>query len=254
MGACGRVWQSAAAVDISLDPKNAMANKPPLPNNRTLVDRVLDRIKNNQVAAVIIVLGIGLGALAGLSDSLRKLSEALPSFSSSDVAGEWHSAPAQFYPIGPEIMILRLQESVGNQLIGDIEFRTLQGKTRSNQFDILDGKREGRKLAFAFSSGAVLYKSTESVTLRETVSGELVDGELRLLYVREGHTGVPVTARRVQSKGASGASLTLRSSGVQRHGTLAARRCGTCCASRPGHHAVARRSAQTLRPTARELH
>ena len=33
---------------------------------------------------------------------------------------------------------------------------------------------------------------------------------------------------------------------MQRHGTLAARRCGTCCTSRPGRHAVVRRSAQTL--------
>jgi hypothetical protein len=32
----------------------------------------------------------------------------------------------------------------------------------------------------------------------------------------------------------------------QGHGTLAATRCGTCCASRPGHRAVVRGSARTL--------
>ena len=33
---------------------------------------------------------------------------------------------------------------------------------------------------------------------------------------------------------------------MQRHATLAARHCGTCCTSRPGRHTAARRSAQTL--------
>ena len=179
-----------------------MASKSSQPDNRTRVDRFLDRLKNNRVVAVIIVLGIGLGALAGLSDSLKKLSDVLPSFSSADVSGEWHSAPTQFYPIGAEIMVLRLKESVGTQLMGELEFRTPQGQLRSNSYDVLDGKREGRKVAFAFSSGAVRHASASDkpVVLRETVTGELVGDELRLVYQREGHTGVPVTVRRVQEK------------------------------------------------------
>lgn len=167
-------------------------------DSRTRVDRILDRIKNNRIAALIIVAAIGLGGLAGLTDSLTRLSRLLPSLSSPDVSGEWHSTASAFYPIGPEIMVLRLQESVDGQVVGNLEFRTLQGEARSRRFDVLDGKRVGKKLSFAFSSGAVLYTPKESITLKESVTGELVGQELRLLYVRQGHTGVPVTARRVE--------------------------------------------------------
>ena len=89
-----------------------MPRKPPPPDGRTQVDRILDRIKNNRLAAAIIVIGLGLGALAGLTDSLKKLADAVMGLSTPDLTGEWRTAPAQFYSIrGPEIMVLRLQET-----------------------------------------------------------------------------------------------------------------------------------------------
>jgi hypothetical protein len=157
--------------------------------------------------AVVIVIVMGLGALAGLTESLKKLGDVLPSLSAQDVAGEWHTIPAEFYPIGPEVMVLRLQESMGNKVIGTIEFRTPPGEPRSDRFEVLDGKRDGKKLTLVFSTGAVLYsgRSAEPKVLQESVTGEMANGELRLLYQREGHGGISVTARRMPVKTGGGA-------------------------------------------------
>ena len=75
-----------------------MPKATPKADSRTLVDQFLDRIKNNRVAAVVIIVCIGVGALASLTDSTRKLSEALSSFSKPGLAGEWTSDTAAFYP------------------------------------------------------------------------------------------------------------------------------------------------------------
>lgn len=166
-------------------------------DNRTLVDRLLDSIKNNHVAAVIIIASLGIGAIASLTDSTKKLSDLLSSFSNVSLAGEWKSDLAVFYPIGPEFMRLRLQEAVAGQVVGSVQFSGNQD-IPARKFGLLDGKREGKKLTFSFDSGAHSYEGEgKSVPLRETVIGELVGSELHLVYQRERHGGVPVTARRV---------------------------------------------------------
>jgi hypothetical protein len=177
-----------------------MPKAPPKADSRTLVDQLLDRIKNNRVAAVIIVVCLAAGALASLTDSTKKLFDALSSFSKQDVAGEWASDTAEFYPIGPEVMRLRLREAAAGQVLGSVQFIGPQNASSPREFEILEGKREGKKLSFSFDSGARLYKGAEgkSFPLRETVMGEVAGSELRLVYQREGHGGVPVTARRVK--------------------------------------------------------
>lgn len=117
-----------------------MSNEPEKrEDKRTRVDRILDRFKNNRVAAVFIVAAIVLAGVAGVTDSLRKLADALPALSSTpDLAGEWRSTPAAFYPVGPEIMVLRLREAVDDRLLGQVEFLTPDGEPRSERFDLLE--------------------------------------------------------------------------------------------------------------------
>lgn len=179
-------------------PFTAMPKARPKPDSRTLVDRLLDRIKNNRVAAAAILVALGLGALANLTDSTRKLSDVLSSFSSASLAGEWKSDAVAFYPVGPEFMRLHLQEAAAGQVVGTIRFNGA-GHVGARRFELFDGKREGRKLSFSFDSGARLYAGgSGSVPVRETVVGELAGDELRLVYQREGHGGVPLTARRIE--------------------------------------------------------
>lgn len=58
-------------------------------------------------------------------------------------------------------------------------------------------------MSLSFSSGAVLYTPGQpGRILKESISGELQGGELRLIYVREGHAGVPVSATRARKASA----------------------------------------------------
>lgn len=180
-----------------------MPKTPPKADSRTLVDQLLDRIKNNRVAAFIIIVCVGVGALASLTDSTRKLSETLSSFSRPDIAGEWTSDAAAFYPIGLEVMRLRLSESASGQVLGSVRFSDPQNASPPREFDILEGRLEGRKLSISFNSGAFRILGAEggkSVPLRETVTGEVDGSKLHLVYQMEGHGGVPVTARRTQAQ------------------------------------------------------
>ncbi|CAN7730577.1 hypothetical protein LJR130_006225 [Variovorax sp. LjRoot130] len=157
-------------------------------DGRTLVDRLLDRIKNNRVAAVVIIACLGIGALASLTDSTRKLTDALSSLTSKSVAGEWKSHAAAFYPsFGQEFMRLHLQEPTADQLVGFVQFSGNE-EMRPRIFPILEGKRSGKSLRLSFDSGD---------RVREIVVGDLAGSELRLVYQREGRGAVSATARHV---------------------------------------------------------
>jgi hypothetical protein len=165
---------------------NVRISKPS--NGRSAVDRLLDRIKNNRIAAVVIVACLGIGAIAGLTDSIRKLTDALSSLTSKAVAGEWKSDAAAFNPVfGQEFMRLYLQEPMADQLVGSIQFSGNE-ELRPRIFPILEGRRRGKSLTLSFDSGN---------RVRETVAGELAGSELRLVFHREGRGAVSATARRV---------------------------------------------------------
>jgi hypothetical protein len=159
-------------------------------DSRTLVDRVLDRIKNNRIAAVLILACIGLGAAASLTDSTRKLAEVAASFSGgTSVAGEWKSGPAAFYPsFGEEFMRLSLQEAAGDQVVGSIQFSGNED-IRPRTFALAEGKRNGKLVTVVFDSG---YR------VQETVVGELAGNELRIVYRWPGRIAVAATASRIE--------------------------------------------------------
>lgn len=174
-----------------------MPKQPRKPDSRTLVDRLLDRIKNNRIAAAIIIVFLGIGAIANLTDSTKKLTDTLSSLFEVSVAGEWKSELAEFYPIGPESMRLNLQEAVAGQILGRVQFSG-NSQWQPREFDLLNVKREGKRLTLSFDSGArSIGPGPKSTPLRETIVGEIVGSELHFVYQREGQGGVPFTARRI---------------------------------------------------------
>jgi hypothetical protein len=92
-------------------------------DSRTLVDRLLARIKNNRFAAAVILVGLGIGGVASVTDSARKLGGAIPPLASRSVAGEWKSDEAAFYRfLGTEAGRLYLQQATTDQVISIIQF------------------------------------------------------------------------------------------------------------------------------------
>lgn len=173
-----------------------MPEDSPKPDGRNLVDRFIDRIKNNRLAAVLIIAAIGIGALASLADSARKLSGLLPAMGAVHVAGEWKSGLTEFYPIGPEYIRLNLQEAAAGQILGAIKFGG-NAERPPREFEIAEAKLAGTKLTLAFENGARMGAGGQAVPIRHAITGELRGKELNLVFQREGHGGVPFTASRI---------------------------------------------------------
>ncbi len=159
------------------------------PDKRNLVDRLLDRIRNNRVAAVAIVLCIGLGGVASFTDSVRKLGDALPSFSApAKLGGQWKSEAAIFRPdVGSESLRLYLQEAAADQVVGTIQFNGA-GDIAPRAFPIVQGRRSGKSVLLSLGGDA------NSLT---TISGELAGEEFRFVYQHANRGAVAATARRI---------------------------------------------------------
>ena len=161
---------------------------PKPPDQRSRVDRLLDRIRNNRAAAVLIVASVGVAALASLTDSVRKLGEALPSAAGKSVAGEWKSEAAVFRPdIGPEFVRLYLAQPTSDRLVGTIQF----GGNRDLApiaFSLVDGRRSGKTISLTVADG-------ESAP--PALAGELAGTELHGIYQHTQRGDVAATFRRV---------------------------------------------------------
>ena len=157
------------------------------PEGRTRVDRILDRVKNNRWAAIVIVACIGLGAVASLTESARKLGDLLPSFGKQSLAGQWKSEPEPFYLFfGGESIRLYLQQPTADQVTGSIQFSG--GEDSPAAFPILEGKRNGKSLRLEF-------EGRDGTS--ETVTGEFVGKELHLVHQRQHMEATTATARRI---------------------------------------------------------
>jgi hypothetical protein len=157
-------------------------------DKRSRVDRLLDRIKNNRVAAVIVVACIGVGALASLTDSVRKLGAALPSSSNKSTAGEWKSDAAVFRPdIGPEFVRLYLTEPTSDRVVGSIQFSGNRD-VAPIAFPLVEGKRSGKSITLTLADGQ---------TSPPTFAGELVGSELHVVYQHPQRGAVAATFHRI---------------------------------------------------------
>ena len=159
-------------------------------DHRTRVDRFMDRVKNNPVAAVVIVLAIAVGALASLTDSVRKLTDLAASFGSAPMAGEWKSEAAVFSPYGEEFMRLTLKEPASGQVVGDVQFSG-NAHLQPRSFPVLEGKRDGKVLTLVLDA---------SERWRETMTGDLAGDHLRLVLQRQGQGAVATVAQRVPQR------------------------------------------------------
>lgn len=158
-------------------------------DSRSGVDRLLDRFRNNRFAALVIVAALGVGGLASFTDSVRKLTDALPSWHEASVTGEWKSEePATFYVFkGPEFIRLKLQEAAGGQVVGSIQFGgSAQAQARSAP--IAEGKRIGKAVSFVLATGNGLH---------ESMSGELAGDTLRLVAHLEQRGDIALTVHRI---------------------------------------------------------
>lgn len=158
-------------------------------DRRTRVDRVLDRIKDNPVAAVVIVLALAVGGIASLTDSARKLADLAGSFGGADLAGEWKTEVATLGPRGDEFMRLTLAEPASGQVVGEVQFSG-NGQAPPRSTPLLSGKRDGKAVTLLFDSGGG----------HATVVGDLAGDRLRLVLQPPGQGAVALTARRIPQR------------------------------------------------------
>jgi hypothetical protein len=176
-----------------------MSAPSPSEDKRTLVDRALDRVRNNPFAAAIILMGIGLAALGSLTDSLKKLSAAMPEFSSPpEVIGVWRSEPIDLYGAGPQIMTMTITEVVSGRPVGFLRFADSQGRPATPELGIIQGKLAGNKLSFSYDGGVRrnLSSGGPSVPVQQSMSGEVSKKEIRFAYERDGSGTIFVIVRR----------------------------------------------------------
>ena len=138
---------------------------------------------------MLVIAVLGIGTLASLTDSARKLWDAVPSLSKPQIAGEWKSDSTDFLGWGPEFMRMELQEATAGQILGTIQFSG-NGHSRMRGFPVLDAKLNGKQLSVSFENGGGGNKP-------DTFVGELKGNQLELVFVREGKGGVPFIARRI---------------------------------------------------------
>jgi hypothetical protein len=176
-----------------------MSAPTPPEDKRTLVDRALDRIRNNRFAAALIIVGIGVTALGSLTDTLKKLSASMPNLAGSvDATGIWKSDPADFYGAGPQLMILTIKEVVAGKLVGSLRFTDAEGRTKTPDLGIVQGKLEGNKLTFSFDGGVRRYLNSGSplVAVPEAMTGEVAGNQIRFVYERDGRGAISFVARK----------------------------------------------------------
>jgi hypothetical protein len=170
------------------------------PDKRTLVDRTLDRIKNNRAAAAVIIVCIGLAALASLTDSLKKLYTLVPAPSNVSIDGKWKSEPFELYGSSLQTVVLEVREIAEGRLAGVIRFYDSRENPTSPEYEILQGKRESTKITFSFVGDLkrTPLSGGPMVAVAESISGEVSHSDLKLVYERDGYTPIPLLAHRAK--------------------------------------------------------
>ena len=168
-------------------------------DQRTRVDRMLDAIKNNRIAAVVVIVCIGLAALANLTDTLKKLAPLLPGPAKIALDGEWRSEPFDSGDSNPQLLGLRVKEIADGRLAGTLRFYDVAGQALSPEFDVLAGKRTSNHVAFSFDGGLKRAGAAGApwVPIAQSFSGELSATGLQLVYEREGYTPVAMLAHKL---------------------------------------------------------
>jgi Tol biopolymer transport system component len=165
-----------------------MNHKPAKSDKRTRVDRMLDRVKNNPVIAVLLVFGIGLAALASFTDSIKKLLDVVPQITPlriANVTGAWMSVRPD--PITTVKTILVFDFKVdGGKLVGTIHHGYQQA--------LLNGKIEGDTITFDVDQE---WEIGGKITVeRQAYRGKVVGDKIQFVRTIAGSSPFEFTAVR----------------------------------------------------------
>lgn len=175
-----------------------MSAPPPTPDGRPLTDRLIARIRDNRIAAGLIIASMLIGGLASLGDATRKVADWLPGPAAPSVAGPWKTGEIDWREAGPEYLRLDLQEGPAGQIRGDLQFGGTD-RLPARRIGLLEGRRDGRHLSLRYDTGRYVIASGGTTRiLSETLVGEIGPDELRLRLQIGERAGVAVVARRIE--------------------------------------------------------
>lgn len=174
---------------------------------QSLVERFLERVRNNRIAAALIIAGIVVTSLASFTDALRKLADLLPEFHRTDVAGSWESEALTDANTEVEYRYLLVLKTDGAQVYGSAariapscrESAEVVCGGYGRQVAIAEGRLDGNRISFVCDWGRIPGKGPWTyVRTRETFRGTVDDGAIRFL-VQNDQNSPPVAfgARKV---------------------------------------------------------
>ena len=125
-----------------------------MPQQKTRYDRLLDRIKNNPIAAMLLIVGTIIIAIAAVTDSVNKISQYFDIGKSSTVPnidGKWTTDIIQYDVLGHDMdfkYILKLSQ-VGDDISGKLSKQYLDlAITRDDSWAVLGGELKGNLISF----------------------------------------------------------------------------------------------------------
>lgn len=164
-----------------------MIPKPAEPDRRTRVDRVLSRIKNNPAIAALLVIGIGITALASFTESAQKLIALIP-HATTNFDGRWMSVEPDADTTVKTILVFDFKTDNG-ELLGTIHHGYAQ--------PLLNGKVAGNKMTFDVDQQ---WNVGDEVTVeRRTYRGKFADGKIHFARTSASEAPFEFTAiRKIQ--------------------------------------------------------
>ncbi len=157
---------------------------------KTRVDRIFSKIKNNPVLAVIIALGIIVIALSSFTNAAKNLlglfsnqSTKTPATARVFVTGTWKTpALSNQYNKKQEFIFTFELDSKGTTLIGTLTLTPI-GDNRSYKRGIRGGKIEGNTISFYTQETGWLGK--ESVSYKDLFNGTVSKDKIEFIQTSE---------------------------------------------------------------------
>lgn len=165
---------------------------------KTRVDNIFGKIKNNPVLSVIIALGVIVIALSTFTNAARNLLS-LISNQKTNLSGTWKTPVlANQFNKNQKFMYTFEFDDKGSTLLGAITQTTL-GDNRSQKQGILGGQIEGNNISFYVQETSLLGQKREQY--KNLFYGTVSDGEIEFIQNSDRSWGfVPrkFTAKKVE--------------------------------------------------------
>jgi hypothetical protein len=155
----------------------------------TRVDRIVSRIKNNPVAASLIVIGAIIIAISTFTDAAKSLLGLITSPTNVDITGKWSTQElTNPFDENDKFRLFFDFEIKGNTLVGSVR----QAST-TDQYSIRDGILDGRISGNVISFYTLEQSSfgNESVTYKDLYYGSVLKGEIEFTLQSDRPWGFP---------------------------------------------------------------